>query len=123
MNTKTLHDYCMSKKGTEETYPFDSTTTVFKVMGKMFALLPTDTPADQAPPISLKCDPAFAQVLRQTYTAVQPGYHLNKQHWNTVTCDDSIPEDEIYEWIDHSYNLVVKSLTKKDQTTLAALEE
>ena len=85
-----LRTHCASQKGAIEDYPFDSETLVFKVMGKMFALLGADDPA-QPPRISLKCDPALAEVLRQTYPAVQPGYHLNKKHWNTVIADGSIP--------------------------------
>ncbi|GAB4509550.1 MAG: MmcQ/YjbR family DNA-binding protein [Anaerolineae bacterium] len=122
MDRVELRAYCGGRKGAEETFPFDATTLVFKVMGKMFALMPTDTPDDQPQTISLKCDPALAQVLRQTYAAVQPGYHLNKQHWNTVTLDGTIPDDEICDMIDHSYTLIVKSLKKADRATLDALE-
>ena len=80
----------------------------------MFALLPTDPPLS----VSLKCDPDFAEVLRENYEAVQPGYHLNKRHWNTVTVDGSIPDDEIEEMVDMSYRLVVAKMTKKDQRRL-----
>ncbi|NDJ62754.1 MAG: MmcQ/YjbR family DNA-binding protein [Chloroflexi bacterium] len=112
-----LRAYCNAKPGVEETYPFDADTMVFKVMGKMFALIPAADPVS----ISLKCDPQLAIVLRQTYPAVTPGYHLNKAHWNTVACDGSVPDDELYEWIDASYGLVVKGLTKKDREALQAL--
>jgi predicted DNA-binding protein (MmcQ/YjbR family) len=111
-----LHHYLMQKKGAEETYPFGDDVRVYKVMGKMFALMSMTQPH-----LSLKCDPTLAQVLRQNYEGVQPGYHLNKQHWNTVTCDGSIPEDEILEWIDMSYDLIVQSLTKKLREELNAL--
>jgi len=106
--------YLMNKKATEETFPFGPDTAVFKVLGKMYALLPADDPVR----ISLKCDPDFAEVLRDTYEAVEAGYHLNKRHWNTVTVDGSIPDDEIEEMIDESYRLVVEKMTKKDQKRL-----
>lgn len=114
---KTLRAYCNSKAGVTEELPFDDTTLTMKVSGKIFAILPLDR-ADEPPRISLKCDPALADMLRTIYDAVQPGYHLNKKHWNTVIVDGSIPMDEIYEMIDNSYNLVVKSLPKKERDAL-----
>jgi len=123
MDKQTLRDFCMGLKGTEETFPFDAETAVYKVMGKMFALIPLERADDLPPTISLKCDPTLAQMLRQTYAAVQPGYHLNKKHWNTVTCDDTIPPDEVFSWIEDSYALVVKGLRKKDRAELGALEK
>lgn len=106
--------YMMAKKATEETFPFGPDTAVYKVMGKMYALLPNDDPLR----LSLKCDPDLAEVLRENYDAVKPGYHLNKRHWNTVAIDGSIPDDEIEEMIDESYRLVVSKMTKKDQKLL-----
>jgi len=117
MNREQIQDYLMSQKATEETFPFGADVAVFKVLGKMFALLPVDEPLS----VSLKCDPDFAEVLRDTYVAVQPGYHLNKRHWNTVTIDGSIPDDEIEEMVDNSYRLVVAKMTKKDQKKLAEM--
>jgi predicted DNA-binding protein (MmcQ/YjbR family) len=114
MDSTTLRAYCLSKRGASETFPFGEGVRVFKVMGKMFALLPTDGPAN----ISLKCEPTWAQILRRTYAAVQPGYHLNKEHWNTITCDGSVSDDEILGMIDHSYELIVKSLTKAQRQDL-----
>jgi predicted DNA-binding protein (MmcQ/YjbR family) len=114
MNRSELRAYCLSKRGAREDFPFGEDVAVYKVMGKMFALIPVDAP----PQISLKCDPTFAEVLRQTYAAVTPAYHLNKQHWNGVRVDDSIPDDEIQEMIDHSYELVVKGLSKKAREKL-----
>jgi len=114
MNREQLKHYLMIQKASEETFPFGAEVSVFKVLGKMFALLPVDDPLT----ISLKCDPDFAEVLRDTYEAVQPGYHLNKRHWNTVTIDGSIPDDEIEEMIDASYRLIVAKMTKKDQRIL-----
>jgi len=123
MDKQTLREFCNGFKGAEETFPFGEETLVFKVMGKMYALMPLDRADDLPPTISLKCDPTLAQMLRQTYPAVQPGYHMNKKHWNTVTYDDTIPPDELFSWIEDSYALVVKGLMKKDREALAALPE
>ena len=109
MNIEELREFCIRKKGVTESFPFDETTLVFKVMGKIFAL--TDTEDDFS--INLKCDPEKAIELRERYTAVQPGYHMSKKHWNTIYIDGSINDDLLYEWICHSYQLVVDSLTKK----------
>lgn len=108
-----LRAYCNKLPEAEETFPFDADTLVMKVVGKMFALIPADGAS-----ISLKCEPELAVILRQTYPAVQGGYHLNKRHWNTVTSDGTIPDDELYEMIDNSYHLVVKGLPKKDRERL-----
>ena len=95
---------CLAKPGSAEDYPFGDEVAVFKVGGKMFALVPlAESPAS----VSLKCDPGLAAGLRQRYPAVTPGYHLNKRHWNTVTLDGSVPEEELLDLIDHSYQLVV----------------
>lgn len=111
MNVESLRLYCISKKGVEETFPFDDTTLVFKVMGKMFALIPLESEDAR---INLKCDPDRAIELREEYPDwVLPGYHMSKTHWNTVIADDRLPHTLIIEWIDHSYELVVASLTKK----------
>jgi predicted DNA-binding protein (MmcQ/YjbR family) len=108
MNRNELVAYCLSKHGTEEDFPFGDEVSVFKIMGKVFALIPIGEPLQ----VSLKCDPTLAIMLRETYPGVTPGYHLNKRHWNTILVDESIPNDEIYEWVDHSYELVVKGLTR-----------
>jgi predicted DNA-binding protein (MmcQ/YjbR family) len=106
---------CSAKPGTVEDYPFGDQVAVFKVAGKMFALVPLgETPAS----ISLKCDPELAAFLRNRYTAVTPGYHLNKRHWNTMTLDGSVPDDEVLELIDHSYDLVVARLTRAQRNQL-----
>jgi predicted DNA-binding protein (MmcQ/YjbR family) len=117
MNNDTVRNYCLAKKGAAETFPFGDDVRVFKVGGKIFALLPINDPVR----ISLKCEPTWAQILRANHPAVQPGYHLNKDHWNTVSCDGSIPDDEILGMIDHSYDLVVKSLSRKSREELAKL--
>jgi predicted DNA-binding protein (MmcQ/YjbR family) len=114
MERKTLLDYCMDKDGVTMEYPFGPDVMVFKVVGKVYALVPAADPLQ----ISLKCDPEWAEVLRQTYPAVTPGYHLNKRHWNTVKINGSISDDEILEMVDHAYEQVVKGLTKKAQEQL-----
>lgn len=108
MNIEEFRDYCLSKKAVTEGFPFDETTLVFKVAGKMFALTDTESPFS----INLKCDPERAIELRETYSSVLPGYHMNKQHWNTIEIDGSIPDKLIYEWTDHSFDLIVHSLPK-----------
>jgi predicted DNA-binding protein (MmcQ/YjbR family) len=95
--------------------PFGPEVDVFKVMNKVFALIPVDA---NPPQISLKCDPVLAGMLRETYPVVTPGYHLNKRHWNSVEVDGSVPEDEIKEWIDHSYEQVVRGLSKAQRQVL-----
>ncbi len=98
-----LRDYCISKKGSTESFPFGEDTLVFKVNGKIFALVNLDGDLS----INLKCDPAFAIELRERFSSVTPGYHMNKKHWNTVTLDGSVPDREVLLWIDHSYNLII----------------
>ena len=115
MDVETLREYCLAKKAVEESFPFGETTLVFKVMGKIFLLTGLDSPILQ---FNVKCDPEKAIEWREQYAAVQPGYHMNKKHWNTVTADGSIPSRILREMIDDSYQLIVKSLSKKDQEGL-----
>jgi predicted DNA-binding protein (MmcQ/YjbR family) len=114
MNIEELREYCLSKKAATECFPFDEVTLVFKVCGKMFAL--TNLDGDLS--VNLKCDPEKAIELREQYPAVKPGYHMNKRMWNTVEIDGSMGDYLIKSWIDDSYNLIVKSLTKKQQEEL-----
>ena len=114
MERNILHAYLLSQKGATEERPFGPETAVYKVMGKMFALVPDDNPLR----INLKCDPDEALALRDMYQAVAPGYHMNKRHWNTVTLDGSIPQNEVLRMIDVSYALVVKGLKKADREKL-----
>ena len=116
MNIEEIRDYCLSKKGVTESFPFDETTLVFKVMNKMFCLSSLDTFG-----LNLKNDPEKNMELREQYQAVKQGYHMNKQHWNTIEIDDSIHPDLLKEWIDESYDLIVISLTKKKQEELKNL--
>ncbi len=102
-----LRDLCMAFPGSSETFPFGPNTSVFKVAGKMFALSQL---AEHPLRVSLKCEPQLAEQLRETHSAVLPGYHLNKRHWNTVIIDGSIPEQMIEEMIEDSYDLVVSKL-------------
>jgi predicted DNA-binding protein (MmcQ/YjbR family) len=104
-----FRDYCIAKPGVTEEFPFDLNTLVFKVMGKMFALTDVDLFAS----INLKCDPEEAIALREKYSGIIPGYHMNKKHWNTVLMDGSVPDKLTLELIDLSYNLVVSGLSIK----------
>lgn len=119
MELENLRQYLLNKKGTTEELPFGPQALVFKVLGKMFALV-----AWEANPlrISLKCDPEHALALRAIYKSVSAAYHMNKDHWNTVVFDGNIPENEIFEMIDHSYELVVNKLRKADKETLKNLK-
>ncbi|HBL75016.1 MAG: MmcQ-like protein [Bacteroidetes bacterium GWF2_42_66] len=115
MNIEEIREYCLSKKGVTECFPFDETTLVFKVMDKMFAL--TDLVGDLS--LTLKCDPGRAIELREQYPAILPGYHMSKNHWNTVLVDGSLSKTFICQLIDHSYDLVVDKLPRKVQIELA----
>jgi predicted DNA-binding protein (MmcQ/YjbR family) len=106
---------CLAKPGSVEDYPFGEEVAVFKVAGRMFALVPLG-PAPGS--ISLKCDPARSVALRARYSAITPGYHLNKRHWNTVALDGSLPDEELAELIDHSYDLVVARLPRAQRNEL-----
>ncbi|MBI9054654.1 MAG: MmcQ/YjbR family DNA-binding protein [Bacteroidales bacterium] len=117
MNIEGFRNYCLSKKGTTEGFPFDETTLVFKVI-KMFAL--TDIEGEFR--VNLKCDPERTIKLREEYPEhIIPGYHMNKKHWNTIIVEGSVPEKLIYELIDHSYDLIFNSLTKKQKEELGNL--
>ncbi len=104
MDVVSLRDYCIRKKGVTESFPFGDDTLVFKIDGRIFALVGLEGDLS----INLKCDPAKALELRERYSSVIPGYHMNKKHWNTVYVDGTIPDREIFDWIDHSYELVKK---------------
>ncbi len=114
MNIEGFREYCLSKKGATESMPFGPDTLVFKVLDKIFAL----TGLDESFNFNLKCDPELAIDLRERYTCVQPGYHMNKKMWNTIYVDGSVSDDLLCEWIDHSYNEVVKKMNRKQQQEL-----
>lgn len=118
MNIEVFREYCLRKKGVEETFPFDEETLVFKVMGKMFALTGLEHEEFR---VNLKCDPDWALELREAHPEVIPGYYSNKKHWNTVSFEGSLDDDFLCKLIDHSYNLVVKGLPKKLQADLENL--
>jgi predicted DNA-binding protein (MmcQ/YjbR family) len=106
---------CGAKPGAVEDYPFGDDAAVFKVVGKMFALVSLGPSPGS---VSLKCDPDVAVGLRGQYPAITAGYHLNKRHWNTVTLDGSVPDEELIELIDYSYELVVAGLTRTERKEL-----
>jgi predicted DNA-binding protein (MmcQ/YjbR family) len=120
MKLETLRAYMSTKKGAYEDFPFGPQAMVFKVMGKMFALVGLD---DAPLRLNLKCDPELALHLREVYEAVLPGYHMNKRHWNTIILNGTISYEEVCSLIDDSYHLVVKTLKKVDRQKLRDLED
>jgi predicted DNA-binding protein (MmcQ/YjbR family) len=117
MDIEFFREYCLSKKGVTEGFPFDANTLVFKVMEKMFAL----TNVELFESVNLKCNPERAVELRETARGIIPGYHMNKKHWNTVFTDESVDDSLFLELVDHSYDLVVEGMTKKMKKELAEL--
>ena len=117
MNIEDYRNYCIQKPGVTEGFPFDEETLVFKVGGKMFALADIDLFVS----MNLKCDPEKAIQLREQYPEILPGYHMNKQHWNTVMVDGNLPDKLLYELIDHSYDLVVAKMSAAKQRKLRAI--
>ena len=115
MDIEYLWEYCNSKPFSKESFPFDQEHVVFKVKGKMFALFSVE----QFKSINLKCNPERVIELREKFSAVLPGYHMNKKHWNTVIVNEDLSDKEVLKLIDHSYELVVKSLPKKIQNELS----
>ena len=111
MHIEDFRNYCLSKKGVTESFPFDEHTLVFKIMGKMFAICGLERIPSQ---VNLKCDPDRSVELRTQYDGfILPGWHISKLHWNTVIIESNLPLKLIIELIDHSYDLVVSGLTKK----------
>ena len=117
MNIEEFRELCLLKKGVTEEFPFDAETLVFKVMGKMFALADVDLFES----INLKCDPERSVELREQFTGVVPGFHMNKNHWNTVSMDGSVPDKLAIELIDHSYDLVASKLPRRLKVELENL--
>ncbi len=115
MHFEAIREFCLKKAGTSEEFPFDEKTLVFKVMGKMFALLPLQR---SPPSINLKCDPEYALELRESHQGIIPGFHMNKKHWNTVLLEEDVDARLLANLIDHSYELVVNKLPKKLKTEL-----
>ena len=110
-----IQQYSLTKIGAYEDHPFGPEPTVIKVSTKMFAIIGADS-------ISLKCEPFTADHLRQMYPAVKPGYHLNKQHWNSISIDSTVPNDELKWMVDHSYELVFKSLNKIEKEKISSFD-
>ena len=106
MDIEKLREYCLAKKDATESFPFGEDTLVFKVKGKIFALVNMDGDLS----INLKCEPALAIELRERYSSVIPGYHMNKKHWNTIFLDGTVSDKEVFAWIDYSYQLLVGKL-------------
>lgn len=122
MDIEQLRDFCIAKKGVTEHFPFDDVTLVFKVMNKMFALTGLNNWEKGEQKINLKCNPEKAVELREEYEGINPGWHMNKRLWNTVTLNSSdVSDDLARELINHSYQLVVKGLIKKLQIELENL--
>ena len=115
MNIETLREYCLSKKAVTEDFPFGEDTLVFRVLTKIFLLVSLSSNPLQ---FNAKCDPDKAIELRDQYDVVQPGYHMNKKHWNTIIMDGSLSNAQLKEMIDDSYNLIVQSLPKKERENL-----
>jgi predicted DNA-binding protein (MmcQ/YjbR family) len=110
MNIETLREYCLSKPGVEEALPFGPNTLVYKVNDKIFLITGLN---EEALSFNVKCDPDLAIELRDRFDCVQPGYHMNKKHWNTIIVDGSVSTKQLKEWIDHSYELITKTRRKK----------
>ncbi|HYH91325.1 MAG TPA: MmcQ/YjbR family DNA-binding protein [Solirubrobacteraceae bacterium] len=115
IDAEALRSWCLARPGVTEEMPFGPVTTVFKVAGKLFALSALDSEPLQ---ISLKCEPELAEALRRDHAAVNPGYHLNKRHWNTVLCDGSLPDAMIIDMVEDSYDLVVEGLPRATRAEL-----
>ncbi|MBN9283637.1 MULTISPECIES: MmcQ/YjbR family DNA-binding protein [Flavobacterium] len=122
MDIQAYYEYCLSKKGVTEHFPFDEDTLVFKVGGKMFALASLKEWENGNPSINLKCDPERAQELRGQYDDIKPGFHMSKVHWNTVAVNKELTDKFVRELIAHSYDLVFNSLTKKIQSEINQAE-
>ncbi len=115
MTLKELDSYLLSKQGATFDYPFDEKVRVYRIAQKMFALTSEKHPLE----VNLKCDPIYSLELRSIYEGIRGGYHMNKKHWNTLTLEASdVDEETVKELIDHSYELVYKSLTKKKREEL-----
>ncbi|NPD92327.1 MmcQ/YjbR family DNA-binding protein [Xylanibacter muris] len=118
MNIEKAREYCLGKKGCEETFPFDTQTLVFKVMGKIFAVLSLDNPDI----IILKCDAEYASELRETYNAIEPAFHFNKKYWNQIRFNADANDELIFSLIDHSLEEVVSKFTRKMKEEYMALK-
>lgn len=119
MNIEELRDHCLAKPGVTEGFPFGEDTLVFKVGGKIFLI----TGLEQGDRFNVKCDPELAIELRERYPEVIPGYHMNKKMWNTVFMSGTLSYKQLLDMIDHSYDLILKSLPKKIQAEITGISE
>ncbi len=115
MTAASLRKWCLARSGVTEEFPFDATTSVFKVAGKIFAISGLRSRPLQ---VSVKCEPELAEQLRAGYPAIRPGYHLNKRHWNTITLDGSLPDAMVFDLLEDSYDLVVAALPRGTREAL-----
>lgn len=122
MNLEYFYEYCLSKKGVTEHFPFNEDALVLKVGSKMFLLSSLSSWKNGNPQVNLKCDPDRAQELRAEYDGIQPGYHMSKKHWNTVAINEDVSDVLVKELIDHSYELVVASLPNKIKNEIRIVE-
>jgi predicted DNA-binding protein (MmcQ/YjbR family) len=122
MDIQQFFDYCLSKKGVTEHFPFNEDTLVLKVGSKMFLLSSLSSWENGNPQVNLKCDPDRAQELRAEYDGIQPGYHMSKKHWNTVAINEDVADTLVKELIDHSYELVFSSLPNKIKNEIRIVE-
>ncbi len=111
MNIEEVREYCLKKVASNESFPFDDTTLVFKVVDRMFALVSLNTPDS----ICLKCEPDYAIELRDKYNGIIGAPHFNKKHWNKVSFEEDVPDSLILNLIDHSYEEVIKKFTRKQK--------
>jgi predicted DNA-binding protein (MmcQ/YjbR family) len=120
LTLEVIKAYCLAKPGSSAGYPFGEGTLVFKVLDRMYALCSED---EQPLRINLKCDPDDALALRAQYSAIIPGYHMNKKHWNSLIMDGSLQDSLVFELIDHSYQLVISKLSQAKQRKLKSIEK
>lgn len=118
MNVEEVRALLLAQRGADESLPFGPGALVYKVMGKMFALLPEQLAAGEVARVSTKVDPHLGRLLRETYPAIEPAYHFNKTHWISTALDGSVPDEQVIEIIEHSYALVVKGLTRAQRAEL-----
>lgn len=119
MNIEQLQQYCLNKKGVTEDFPFDEDVLVFKVLGKIFLLMSLESWESGNAYINLKADPDYSEELRAEYESIQPGFHMNKKHWNIVKIHEGkLSQKFVLELVDHSYDMVVKSMPKKMRDAL-----
>ena len=120
LSLEVIKAYCLAKPGSSAGYPFGEGTLVFKVLDRMYALCSED---EQPLRINLKCDPDDALALRAQYSAIIPGYHMNKKHWNSLIMDGSLQDSLVFELIDHSYQLVISKMSQAKQRKLRSIEK